>query len=55
MLVGMLQCQINYQIRMAYSYDLYMGSTGKYLNGSHDIVLNYIFRYSRKVMGPRQF
>jgi type IX secretion system PorP/SprF family membrane protein len=55
MLVGTLQCQINYQIRMAYSYDLYMGSTGKYLNGSHDIVLNYIFRYSRKVMGPRQF
>jgi type IX secretion system PorP/SprF family membrane protein len=54
-LVGMLQCQLNYQIRMAYSYDYNFGSIGKYLNGSHEIVLNYIFRYSRKVIGPRQF
>jgi type IX secretion system PorP/SprF family membrane protein len=55
MLVGMLQCQLNYQIRMAYSYDFDIGSIGKYRNGSHEIVLNYIFRYSRKVIGPRQF
>jgi len=55
MLVGMLQCQLNYQIRMAYSYDLEFGSIGKYTNGSHEIVLNYVFRYARKVIGPRQF
>ena len=55
MLVGMLQCQINYQIRMGYSYDLQFGSIGKYTNGSHEIVLNYVFKYSRKVNGPRQF
>jgi len=54
-LVGMLQCQINYQLRMAYSYDFELGSLGRYMNGSHEIVLNYIFRYARKVIGPRQF
>jgi type IX secretion system PorP/SprF family membrane protein len=55
MLVGMLQFQLNYQIRMAYSYDFDLGSIGKYENGSHEIVLSYIFRYTRKVIGPRQF
>jgi hypothetical protein len=54
-LVGMLQCQLNYQIRMAYSYDYDFGSVGKYMNGSHEIVLNYIFKFERKVVGPRQF
>ncbi len=54
-LVGMLQCQLNYQIRMAYSYDYDFSSIGKYLNGSHEIVLNYIFKFERKVRGPRQF
>jgi Bacteroidetes-specific putative membrane protein len=55
MLVGMLQCQINYQLRMAYSYDFEFGNIGKYNNGSHEIFLSYIFRYARKVIGPRQF
>ncbi len=54
-LVGMVQCQLNYQLRMGYSYDFNFGDLGKYINGSHEIVLNYIFRYSRKVIGPRQF
>ncbi len=55
MLIGMLECQINYQLRMAYSYDFNFGSIGKYLNGSHEIGLNYVLKYSRKVIGPRQF
>jgi type IX secretion system PorP/SprF family membrane protein len=55
MLVGMLQYQLNYQLRMAYSYDFEFGNIGKYANGSHEIVLSYVFRYIRKVMGPRQF
>lgn len=54
-LVGMLQCQLNYQIRMAYSYDYNFGSIGKYMNGSHEFVLNYVFKFARKVIGPRQF
>ena len=55
MLVGMVQCQLNYQLRMGYSYDFNFGDIGKYMNGSHEIVLNYVFKYSRKVTGPRQF
>jgi len=55
MLVGMLQCQLNYQLRMAYSYDFDLGSIGKYENGSHEFVLSYVLRYERKVIGPRQF
>jgi type IX secretion system PorP/SprF family membrane protein len=54
-LIGMLRCQLNYQLNMAYSYDFDISSTGKYTNGSHEIMLNYIFSYTRKVMGPRQF
>ena len=55
MLVGMLQCKLTYQLRIAYSYDFIMGGIGKYVNGSHEIALNYILKYSRKVTGPRQF
>lgn len=54
-LVGMVQCQLNYQLRMGYSYDYNLGDIGKYMNGSHEFVLNYVFKYSRKVIGPRQF
>lgn len=55
MLAGMIQCQLNYQLRMAYSYDFDIGTVGKYKNGSHELVLNYVFKYARKIMGPRQF
>lgn len=52
---GMLQCQLNYQLRLAYSYDFSYGGLGEYLNGSHEIGLNYVFRYSRKMLSPRSF
>jgi type IX secretion system PorP/SprF family membrane protein len=55
MLIGMFQFQLNHQLRMAYSYDFDFGQIGKFNNGSHEIVLNYIFSYDRKVIGPRQF
>jgi type IX secretion system PorP/SprF family membrane protein len=54
-LVAMVQCQLNYQFRISYSYDFNMSSMGKYMGGSHEIVLNYVFRYNRKVIGPREF
>ena len=54
-LIGMFQCQLNYQLRMAYSYDYDLGRIGGFNSGSHEIVLNYVFSYSRKVIGPRQF
>ena len=55
MLIGILRCQLNDQLNMAYSYDFDLGRNRKYKNGSHEIMLNYIFSYKRKVMGPRQF
>lgn len=54
-LLGMLQCQLNRQLMIAYSYSFDTGSTGKYSSGSHEVVLNYIFNYSRKVISPGQF
>jgi type IX secretion system PorP/SprF family membrane protein len=54
-LIGLLQCQLNYQLRLAYSYDYDFGTIGRYLDGSHEIVLSYVFKYLRNVMGPRHF
>ena len=54
-MIGMLQFQLNHQLRMSYSYDFDMGKIGKFNNGSHEFVLNYVFNYDRKVAGPRQF
>lgn len=55
MLVGLLQVQLNYQIRMAYSHNYNIGEIGKYLNGSHEFLISYVFSYERKVVGPRHF
>src|SRR4030042_2098247 len=52
MLVSMLQCQINDQLRIAYSYDFDFSIIGRYKNGSHEIVLGYVFSYARIVMSP---
>jgi type IX secretion system PorP/SprF family membrane protein len=54
-LIGLFQCHVNDQLRIAYSYDFDLGSTGNYKNGSHEIMLGYVFRYAREVMGPREF
>jgi len=53
--IGMLQCQINNQLRVSYSYDFYLGQIGKYVNGSHEIFLSYVFSYVHEAKGPRQF
>lgn len=55
MLVGLLQVQLNYQLRLAYSHNYHRGNIGKYLNGSHEVLLSYVFSYERKVAGPRHF
>jgi type IX secretion system PorP/SprF family membrane protein len=53
--VPSFQLQLNPQLRLAYSYDYDMGRIGKYTSGSHEFVLNYVFSYYRRVVGPRQF
>ena len=54
-IMGMLQCRVNEQLKIYYSYDFDTGSMGTYKNGSHEVVLGYVFRYTREVPGPRQF
>jgi len=54
MVIGTFQFQINEQLRIAYSYDVDFSKIGGYKNGSHEIMMGYIFRYTRDVMGPRQ-
>jgi type IX secretion system PorP/SprF family membrane protein len=54
-IIGMLQCQLNDQLKMSYSHDFDTGTVGKYKRGSNEFVLNYTFKYLRKVSGPRQF
>jgi type IX secretion system PorP/SprF family membrane protein len=54
-LIGMLEVQLNPQLRMAYAYDFDLSPVGRYKGGSHEIGFNYIFSFERNVTGPRQF
>jgi type IX secretion system PorP/SprF family membrane protein len=54
-LIGLLQVKLNGQFRLAYSYDFDMGSVGKYSNGSHEVMLRYVFKVDSKVDGPSRF
>ncbi len=54
-LVGNFQCRINYQLRLGYSYSFDLGPVGRYARGSHEIMLNYVFRYKKDLVGPRDF
>jgi len=53
--VGMLEFQINNQLRLGYSYDYTLGEINKYNNGSHEIMLRYEFSYTVKSFNPRYF
>ena len=54
-ILGLLQLQLNRQIMVAYSYSFDTGEMGQNSNGSHEVVINYLFSYSRKVTSPRQY
>jgi type IX secretion system PorP/SprF family membrane protein len=53
--IGMVQLNLNRQLMLAYSYDYAVGTSLTYADGTHEILLNYTFSYSRRVMSPRQF
>lgn len=55
MLTGLFRCRISDQLRVSYSYIYYTGGYGKYLNGTQEVMLNYVFRYERYVNSPRNF
>jgi len=53
--VGLLEFQINTQLRLGYSYDYSLGGLSKYNSGSHEIMLRYEFRYILKALNPKYF
>ncbi|MGZ3902006.1 MAG: PorP/SprF family type IX secretion system membrane protein, partial [Bacteroidia bacterium] len=53
---AILGMQISPQFLVSYSYDYTLNSIQKYSQGSHEIVLNYLFSYKgKKVVTPRYF
>jgi len=51
-----LGCQVNKQFLVSYSYDYGVNRIQKYSQGSHEIVLNYLFSFTgRKIITPRYF
>lgn len=54
MFIGFLSCNINRQLTVSYSFDTDSGKAGRYRKGSHEIMISYIFRYSRNVMSPAE-
>jgi len=52
---GLIQFQVNNQLRIAYSYDFELGKLGSYSNGSHEIMLRYEFRYKANLSNPLVF
>jgi type IX secretion system PorP/SprF family membrane protein len=53
--VGLIEFQINTQIRLGYSYDYSLGSLSQYNNGTHEITLRYEFRYIVNAINPKFF
>jgi type IX secretion system PorP/SprF family membrane protein len=54
-MIGNFQCQVNYQLRLGYSYSYDLGPVASYTNGSHEVMLNYVFRYRKDLKQPRNF
>ncbi|MEA3317467.1 MAG: type IX secretion system membrane protein PorP/SprF [Bacteroidota bacterium] len=51
-----VQYQLNNQIRIGYAYDYPTGDIKDYnINGSHEIILRYDFKYKIKAVNPRYF
>lgn len=53
---ALIGLQANAQFRIGYSYDFTLSKLQKYNSGSHEIMLNYIFKYKNKnFTSPRFF
>ena len=52
----LVQIQLNQQLRFGYSYDTQFTGFSQIRNNSHEIMLNYFFKYRKeKVVSPRIF
>jgi type IX secretion system PorP/SprF family membrane protein len=52
-LSALLQLQVNPQLRVGYSYAYELSEFSSYQHGSHEVMLQYNFRYILEVMSPR--
>lgn len=52
---AMLQFQPTSQLRIGYSYNFEISQLGRYTNGSHEIMMNYIFKYKVEAVNPLNF
>jgi len=52
---ALIQFALNNQIRVAYTYDFDFGQLGHYSNGSHEIMLRYVFHYKVEAVSPLNF
>ena len=54
-LSALLQMQVNQQLRIGYSYAYELSELSSYQHGSHEIMIQYNFRYILEVISPRYF
>lgn len=52
---ALFQIAVNKQFRIAYTYDFDLGSLGRYSNGSHEVMLRYVFHYKVDAVSPLSF
>ncbi len=52
---ALLQIQANPQLRFGYSYGYELSELSSYQHGSHEVMIQYNFRYIIEVIGPRTY
>ncbi|MCF8222352.1 MAG: type IX secretion system membrane protein PorP/SprF [Bacteroidales bacterium] len=52
---GMVRFNVNDQLGLAYMYDFQISKLGNYSNGSHFVMLSYIFNYELEAVNPLIF
>jgi len=51
----LFQFQPNEQLKIAYTYNFEISQLGRYSNGSHEVMLRYVFRYKVDALNPLIF
>jgi type IX secretion system PorP/SprF family membrane protein len=54
-IIGILEFQINKQLRLGYAYDFSVGNLKGYMSGSHEILLRYDLSYAVRATSPGYF
>jgi type IX secretion system PorP/SprF family membrane protein len=54
-LSALLQLQVNPQLRVGYSYGYELSKLSSFQHGSHEVMLQYNFRYILEVVSPRYY